>query len=394
MGGIKGVEVRGTSIRIIFTLDGKQYKERLTVNGKAMLPTAPNLKYAARIANEVRRKIELGVFSWTEYFPDSNQAQVSKPTTFGKLADMWLDTKRNLVPGTLTGYANSIEMWKRMFGKDTHIDKITHQVLASKIGGYPWSSAQTVNNYLITLRGIMEFEYHGQKAWQNPMIGIKNFKKVRTLPDPLTPDERDLVLGRLKEKVDQRVYAYFLFAFYTGMRPEEIIALQWGDIDFRMEKARVARVKTHHGAERKGSKTHSERDVDLVSKALESLAIMKPYTFMKSDYIFENPTTGKPWADEQQQRNLYWKPALRHLGVRYRRPYNTRHTYATVALMAGVKPAYIAQQLGHANSKMVHEVYARWIEEADKGAEKLALKRAFGDEQIIPKLSQNSSGSS
>lgn len=393
MGGVEGVEIRGVSIRIVFRIDGKQYRERLTLNGKALPPTAQNLKYAARVAEEVRRKISIGMFSWEEYFPDSKNAMHSKPTTFGKLADMWLKSKGNLVPGTLAGYEHSVEMWKRIFGKDTSIDKITHQVLASKIGGYPWPSAQTVNNYLITLRGIMEFEYSGQNAWKNPMMGIKNFKKVRTLPDPLTPDERDLILERLKEKYDPRVHAYYLFAFYTGMRPEEMIALQWGDVDFRLEKVRVSRVKTH-GGERKGSKTHSERDVDLVALSMEALNTMKAYTFMKSDYIFENPTTGKPWADEQQQRNSYWKPVLKSLGVRFRRPYNTRHTYATVALMAGVKPAYIAQQLGHANSKMVHEVYARWIDEADKGAERIALKNAFDKDILNPKRTQNSGSSS
>lgn len=391
MGGIQGVEVRGKSIRIVFRLDGKQYKERLTVNGKSLAPTSSNLKYATRIAHEVRRKIEIGAFNWLDYFPESVNARRDTPNTFGKLADMWLHTKKNLVKGTVSGYAHSVQMWKRMLGEDTQIDKITHQMLASKIGGHPWPSAQTVNNYLISLRGIMAFAYHGQKYWQNPMLGIKNQRTVKSLPDPFSPDERDLILDRIKTKYDPRVYGYFLFAFFSGMRPEEMIALQWEDIDWRMEKIRISRVKTFHGSERKGSKTHKERDVDLVDQAMEALSILKPYTFMKNAYIFENPNTGRPWSDEQQQRNQYWKPALKHLGIRYRRAYNTRHTYATVALMGGVKPAYIAQQLGHANSKMVHEVYARWIEEADKGAEKFALKNAFGNRILSPKQSQNSS---
>lgn len=390
MGGIQGVEIRGKSIRIVFRIGSKQYKERLIVNGKSLPPTPPNLKHAVRLAEEIRRKIDLNVFNWLDYFPDSQNAKSSSPSTFGKIADMWIDTKRNLVQGTVSGYVNSVEMWKRMFGADTEIEKITHQMIASKVGGHPWPSAQTVNNYLITLRGIMAFEYHGQKAWKNPMLGIKNFKKVRTLPDPFTPDERDLILESIKSKHDDRIHAYFLFAFYTGMRPEEMIALQWCDIDWRMEKVRVSRVKTFHGAERKGSKTHKERDVDLVDQSIEALRLIKPYTSMKNEYIFENPNTGKPWADEQQQRNNYWKPALKRLGIRYRRPYNTRHTYATVALMAGVKPAYIAQQLGHANSKMVHEVYARWIEEADKGAEKFALRKAFGISVLSPPQSHGS----
>jgi integrase len=43
-----------------------------------------------------------------------------------------------------------------------------------------------------------------------------------------------------------------------------------------------------------------------------------------------------------------------------------------MALMAGVNPAYIAPQLGHANAKMVYEVYAKRIVGADKSREKTA----------------------
>lgn len=391
MGGIEGVEIRGTSIRIVFYYEGKQYKERLTVNGKSLQPSPANMKYAAKVAQEVKRKISLKIFDWLEYFPDSKNAHRETPKTFGAIADLWLESKRHLVDGTFSGYKRSVAMWKDMFGADTNMEKITHQVLAAKIGGYPWPSAQTVNNYLITIRGIMAFEYRGEKASKNPMIGINNFKKTRRLPDPFTPDERDLILAKLKNSYDIRAYAYFLFAFYTGMRPEEITPLKWADVDFRLEKVRISRVKAFRGLIRKGSKTHSERDVDLVDQAMEAIEIMRPYTQLKSEFIFENPVTGKPWRDTQHQRNNFWKPTLMRLGIRWRPPYNTRHTYATVALMAGVKPAYIARQLGHANSQMLHEKYARWIDEADKGSEKNALRKAFGCAETIPKVSQNNS---
>ena len=38
---------------------------------------------------------------------------------------------------------------------------------------------------------------------------------------------------------------------------------------------------------------------------------------------------------------------MKALGIRYRPPYNTRHTYATMMLMAGMTPAFCAKQLGH-----------------------------------------------
>jgi integrase len=40
----------------------------------------------------------------------------------------------------------------------------------------------------------------------------------------------------------------------------------------------------------------------------------------------------------------YWLSALRELGIRQRRMYATRHTYATMRLMSGMNPAFTAAQ--------------------------------------------------
>lgn len=69
---------------------------------------------------------------------------------------------------------------------------------------------------------------------------------------------------------------------------------------------------------------------------------------------------------------------LRRLGIRYRPPYNCRHTYATICLMSGLNPAFIAQQLGH-SVQMLLSTYARWINSSSDWQELEKL-------QIGPKL--------
>jgi integrase len=134
-------------------------------------------------------------------------------------------------------------------------------MLASKIGGYPWPSAKAHNNYLIALRGIFNMEYRGSSAILNPMIG--NMALVRKLPDPLSRDDRDALLTDMREQFDERVLAYFQWMFFTGMPPEEAMAIRWSDPDLRRQLVRVQRVRTFRGSERDGSKTHTERDVEL-----------------------------------------------------------------------------------------------------------------------------------
>jgi integrase len=56
-----------------------------------------------------------------------------------------------------------------------------------------------------------------------------------------------------------------------------------------------------------------------------------------------------------------WHPLLRHLGLRARRPYQTRHTAATLWLAAGESPEWIARQMGHTTSEMLFRTYSRYI---------------------------------
>ena len=97
-----------------------------------------------------------------------------------------------------------------------------------------------------------------------------------------------------------------------------------------------------------------------------------------------NPTTGKPWADEQVQRR-YFQAATKRLGLCHRAPKQTRHTFATICLMSGANLAWVARRLGHPSSKMPFEVYSRWIERADKG-----LERGKAEAWIRPQFGRKS----
>lgn len=75
----------------------------------------------------------------------------------------------------------------------------------------------------------------------------------------------------------------------------------------------------------------------------------------------------------------HWTPALKALGIRYRRPYNLRHTYATTMLMAGMTPAFCARQLGH-SVELFLGTYSRWLDGRQNDLEMQRLERAIGSE--------------
>ena len=77
------------------------------------------------------------------------------------------------------------------------------------------------------------------------------------------------------------------------------------------------------------------------------------------DFVFCN-AAGNPLCHRNVTKRV-WYPILRHLGLRKRRPYNSRHTAATLWLASGESPEWIARQLGHTTTEMLFRRYSRFI---------------------------------
>ncbi|MGL4117315.1 tyrosine-type recombinase/integrase, partial [Escherichia coli] len=66
-----------------------------------------------------------------------------------------------------------------------------------------------------------------------------------------------------------------------------------------------------------------------------------------------------------------WETAIKRAGIRHRKAYQSRHTYACWSLSAGANPSFIASQMGHASAQMVFNVYGAWM--TDSNAEQIAM---------------------
>lgn len=98
--------------------------------------------------------------------------------------------------------------------------------------------------------------------------------------------------------------------------------------------------------------------------------------------MFTDPRYGTPWNEERAFRRSFWTPTLKLLGIRYRRPYQMRHTYATAMLMAGMAPAFCARQMGHSVEQFLR-TYAKWIDGQRDDLEMGRLETILGDKSGI-----------
>jgi len=361
-----GVEPLKSCIRVTFVFAGKRCRETLP-----LAPTAPNIKATERLMARVFQEIELGVFDYEAAFPHSKRAATG--SGFTSYAETWLTT---IVAekSTMQGYEYAVrKLWGPIFGERQLASIKTSEIkreianLAKRVSG------KTVNNNLILLRAIFEMAIDDRLIERTPMERIGSLSHQQPVPDPFDRDKMEQIIDFIRHRYDPQIWHWYEFAFGTGMRPSEQIALQWRDVDWKRRTVRVQRARVRHVE--KGTKTSSVRDVDLTDRMMEVLQRQKVHSFMRGgdSPIFLNPVTGTPWPDVQDQRKLYFHPALRALGIRSRDAYQTRHAYATTALMAGVNPAYIARQLGHTNPTMLFKHYGKWIDGAEGGTEAAKL---------------------
>jgi integrase len=382
------VEALSSAIRLKFTVHRVRHAETLDLK-----PTAPNLKAAQRILAQVLAAIQAGVYRREDFFAGAGRPTATQ--TFAEYADEWLLTL-TVEKSTRRSYTTALRAtWKPALG-DMRLGQVRYSDIKKAIAERirpessecsPGSargrtsvekaarpvSGKTINNHLIVLRAIFETAIADGLIIVNPTEKVQNLKHQAADPDPFTHEEMESVLADMRRRYDEQVWNWYEFAFSTGMRPSEQIVLRWPDIDWRRSKAKVERAMVD--AEEKGTKTNRIREIDLSDRTIAVLKRQKAHTLMRdaNGEVFHNPNTNRRWSDEQVQRQSYFIPTLRRLGLRHRDAYQTRHTFATLLLMGGVNPAYIAKQLGHASTAMVFKVYARWIDGADQGAEAAKL---------------------
>ena len=70
--------------------------------------------------------------------------------------------------------------------------------------------------------------------------------------------------------------------------------------------------------------------------------------------------TGAPLNHNNVTKRIRY-PIPRHLGLERRRPYQTRHTAATLWLAVGESPAWLVRPPGHSSTEMLFRRYSRFV---------------------------------
>jgi integrase len=353
------------SIRIFFMYRGVRCRETLDgleVNDK-------NIKWAERHRSEIINTIAKGTFNYAEYFPNSKNARKlgmtkSKILIKDLAAEYMAIAEKNLQHSTMNQYRKDMKNHVIPNFGSINIQDLVPADIRNFISRNTKINRKTVQNVLIPLRNIITFALNDDLIESNPFDRIfidKLLSKEQSESDyevsPFDENERiriiDVAHAQLKNMIQ--------YAFYSGLRISELMALRWTDIDFEKEFAYVHRAFVD-GKEKVTKTKAGTREVMMLPLAKDALLDQRQYTYLSSDHVFHNMVTGKPWASDQTLRSN-WQRVLKLAKVVYRNPYQTRHTYASMLLSAGENPLWVAKQMGHVNTEMIFRVYGKWIKD-------------------------------
>ena len=147
---------------------------------------------------------------------------------------------------------------------------------------------------------------------------------------------------------------------YAGMRPGEALALRWGDIG--EASIRVERAVSLTGGVVQGTKTEAVRSVRLLAPLAADLAAWRLRCGRPAKTALVIPHPAGAWSKDRWDgwRRRSFNPARDAADIGELRPYDLRHTFASLLLAEGRAIHYVAEQLGH-SAQMTLRTYGHVI---------------------------------
>ena len=332
----------------------------------------------------------------------------------GEWAERWFATTATLRPSTRRDYRNLLDNQVLPTFADVPLNAIDTLavrewqagLIASGLGG------KRAGKALQVLSQVLASAVEGGKLARNAASAVKPPKVQRKEMHFLDARQVEWLADAIGPPYDMLVR----FAAYTGLRPEELVALRVGDLDLLRGTARVSRAATEVGGrlEWGGVKTHEARTVRLPRFLCDQLAAdlaTRPHGH--EDLVFAAPLGGP--LRENNFMGRRFRPATRRCAclhdpgdhpsgaaarctadgcacAAYRtvvpeglRMYDLRHTAASLLIAQGASVKAVQAQLGHKSAVMTLDLYGHLFpDETDRLAERLEHARAEALTSLAP----------
>ena len=343
-----------------------------------------------KIADEVRRQVEaklaLGDFSLLE------DRQPEPEFTFQQYSDRWLTeyAELELKPSSVIKHRQVLRLYLLpKFGQQS-LSSISRDDIKSFLASLakPANSASrrslsrnSLRLIVCTLRVILNHAQEDGKIDSNPARKLGRFTKIdkadqQKKATALSREEAERFLLSAQE-VCPKFYPLFLTALRAGLRHGELIALEWGDIQFGASEQDSNRyILVQHNwvngrltspENRKSRRVDMSRQLRVVLIELRDERMLEAFLNGKKN-IADDLVFPSEVGTVLQPENLYHRyflPILEHARLRRIRLHDLRHTFGSQLIQRGASLTYVKEQMGHSSIQVTVDIYGHLIPGAD-----------------------------
>ncbi|NCB80666.1 MAG: site-specific integrase [Bacilli bacterium] len=313
---------------------GKRVRKSLN-----LVATKANMAYAQKhIVPEIERKIMFGV-EFREY----------KLSEFTSMVLKFAKEERKI--NTYESYKFAIQKFFKIMGdmdvSKTRIQDIDRYINILKEDG---ASGATVALYLAPIRLAYNEAIRLEIIQRNPVA----FAKKPQIKNKKKEVFNILQMRTLLDKAQDLLKLYLHFAFFTGARPNEIMALRWNDL----KNDKVSITKT---------RVPKKRENEPKNGKPRTLMMLKP---LKDFLDTQERARDELFPCTYGKMVQHFHALLDECGYNKRGLHTIRHTFTSLLIQARENPTLIQHFLGHADLTMINRVYAHYIED-EKDVERI-----------------------
>ncbi|OPH35193.1 Arm DNA-binding domain-containing protein [Moraxella atlantae] len=366
-----GIDKLKTCIRIWWKIDGKRHRETLHNTP----PTPENLKTAQATADMIAQQLRMGIFDRNQVFPNSPKRPQAY---FDYYIRVWETTESaTIAPSSWRTYKNKMQNHIEPYWGKKQIAKITteqvehwvYKILIKKL------AVKTIKDLLMIFRAIWSYWARHERNPKDPTQYIKLSDKDSDDINPYNRREIDTIINTETDPALKNLWTVML---WSGLSTHELIPLAVEDLDLANGYLYVKRgyVDNTHKATKNRRRRRQIELLPNVVAALQSQCQLvqhhKPdrinvlqrdnisYSQQSVTWLWYNPDTKTHYTYKRLE--TLWKRHLAACRVTYRPLNNGRHTYASQVLSTGAVTAeWLANQLGHADTSMIHKHYGKFI---------------------------------
>jgi integrase len=285
----------------------------------------------------------------------------------------WLPTKKmQLAATTYAGYERNVQnhvlpalgriRLRRL--THTHIEALYDQLLAPS-AERPALAHKTVYEIHLVIRGALTHALRRGLVTKNAALVARSpLLKATRRPEARSWTEEELQQF-LRAANGHRYFPLLWLTAMTGMRRNEVLGLQWDDIDFKRQRLSLNRGLVAVGYEvhqSRGKTRNARRPIDLDPS---TLSILEAWRALPRAEATATGVELHGWVftdgDGQPVHPHAITPAFerisRRAGVPVIRLHELRHTHGTLLIKAGVPVKVVSERLGHGNIALTIETY-------------------------------------